>query len=165
MIFRQLRIFGKSGPPSAKFFLRLHDFSSVQIIWEIWTSLGQAFYLFAWFFVIEEYLGNLDLLRPSFLFVCMIFRQWRIFGKFGPPSAKFFICLHDFSSVQIIWQIWTSLDQLYSAKKKKDNPPRAQASGWTYRTRAKFQGLQYLLKNGADIVTFVRKNVIYVVDW
>ena len=36
-----------------------------------------------------------------------------------------FLLLQDFSSVKIIWQILTSLDQIFSAKKREENPRRS----------------------------------------
>ena len=70
----------------------------------------------------------------------MIFRQRRLFRKFGPPWTKFI-------------------------RRKKEKKDGGQAWEWTYTTRvcAKFQGLS--LKNGVDIKfgLFVRKTVIYVV--
>ena len=57
----------------------------------------------------------------------------------------------------------TTYNQIYSAKKKKRPPPEGQVSGWTCRTCV--QNLRVLsLKNGVDILTFVRKPFeIYVV--
>ena len=63
--------------------------------------------------------------------------------------------LSDFSSVKIFWQMWPTLDQTFSAKKKKILG--GQASGWACRTRVQtFRALS--LKNGVDIWKFVRKN-------
>ena len=41
----------------------------------------------------------------------------------------FFSFLHDFSSVKIIREIWTSVAQIYSATKEKDPPPRRSGLG------------------------------------
>ena len=71
-------------------------------------------------------------------------------------SALFFeIFMHVFAR--------TTYNQIYSAKKKKRPPPEGQVSGWTCRTCV--QNLRVLsLKNGVDILTFVRKPFeIYVV--
>ena len=49
-------------------------------------------------------------------------------------SVLFF--LHDFSPAKIVLEIWTSSDQIHSAKKIEQPPPSGdQASGWTYKTR------------------------------
>ena len=54
-------------------------------------------------------------LTCRFFFFCLIFRRSRFFSK-----------------------MWPTLDHFFSAKKKKEAPPRGgQASGWTCRTRLK----------------------------
>ena len=74
-----------------------------------------------------------DVTQRCFCFFWMIFRKLSLFGKCGPPQTQY----------------------IRRKKPKKRTPPGYQASGWTHRARARFQGL--FLENGVDVWTFVRK--------
>ena len=52
------------------------------------------------------------------------------------------------ASYNVIWEIWTSFNQIYSAEKRKEKPPGGQVSGWTRRTS--MQNFTVYL-NGVDI--------------
>ena len=86
-------------------------------------------------------------------------------------NVLFTFFLHNFSLVKIIWEIWNSLDPIYTVgwgcgliclnyfncaffgdtirrkkkKKRKRNPPGGQGSGWTCRTHVQNFSV-YLLK-------------------
>ena len=51
------------------------------------------------------------------------------------PNGFCIVFLHDFSSVDIIWGFWTSLDQINRFGENRRKHPGSQVSGWTYGTR------------------------------
>ena len=65
------------------------------------------------------------------------------------PNNVFF-CLRDFSSVKIIWEVWTSLGQICSLGKKRKRPGQA-SDGHIEHVFAKNQGLLSLKKTAWTI--------------
>ena len=70
--------------------------------------------------------------------------------------------MHDFSSAKMFCEMWTSVDQIYSARKANRKKNRVQVSGWTCRTCAQNFRV-FLLKEGVDIGTFDRKTCAFCV--